>query len=172
MDLLTNKGKKLADFCQDNGLLNFVSEPTRSVTTKTGTSSTLIDVVLHNNSKISRAAVFDFPYSDHKIVTIECTLTKSASTSDQFESRKLNEKNIKIIEEKVKLIDLSFLNHIDDVEVRLFFFNKLIMDVIDEIAPLKKMTNKPKQNSQPWYDIDCVKAKRLVDKSYVKFKKK
>ena len=73
MNWLDQNGKSLKLFCEENNLANYVTEPTRIATTKSHSSSTLIDVILHNKHFIDKTHVIDFPFSDHRIVlTMHC----------------------------------------------------------------------------------------------------
>lgn len=72
MDWLTVNGSKLKELCGQFELINFITQPTRSASTKKGESHTIIDVVLHNKKHITNTNVVDFPYSDHKIILVEC----------------------------------------------------------------------------------------------------
>ena len=75
MDLLSS-ANLLKDFIADNNFKNFITEPTRvssrfmkSLNSETS-SSTLIDVLIHNNNLMTDTKVIDCPYSDHKFIVV------------------------------------------------------------------------------------------------------
>ena len=94
MNWLDNKGEPLKAFCSQNNLYNHISSPTRTVRTKAQFSSTLIDVILHNNASINNTAVINFPFSDHDLVLCECNFKTSKFIPTMIYSRKINEKSL------------------------------------------------------------------------------
>jgi hypothetical protein len=176
MDWFSKNGQHLRQFCLENDLNNFVKEPTRVATNKHGqTSSTCIDVVLHNNNNIVKSSVVDFVFSDHNLVLTECKFKLDNYKSNEFiikKSRNLNDKNIGVISNALKSADFDFIDSILDVDTSLMCFEKVIVDEIDRFAPLKTKTIRIKKLADlPWYDLDCKKLKRLVQKCSNKLKK-
>ena len=82
MDLLVKNNNQLEKFIKNNNLCNYVNEPTRNATVyhekefKISTSSTLIDVVIHNNDLINNCNVIDCPFSDHRFVMVNLKIEK------------------------------------------------------------------------------------------------
>jgi exonuclease III len=170
LDLLSTKGDLLKSFMSDNDLKNFVESPTRVAFTKNYSSSTLIDVILHNKNNILNTSVIDFPYSDHKIVFCNCNFESLKSETPNRMSRKINAKTLQKIVDDIAAIDFSTLNCFSDLNERWFFFKQIFNKVIDDNAPLKK--SKPRhERNLPWYDNDLRKAERKCSKLFVKSKK-
>ena len=67
-----------------------------------------------------------------------------------------------------KLIGVYVLNE-KNANIALQMFNKLLMDVINLVAPLK--TVRIKQTSEPWFSSDILYLISLRDKAWVKFRK-
>jgi exonuclease III len=171
MDWQSTKGDSLKAFCSDNGLYNFVNEPTRVFVGKNHISSTLIDVVLHNGSSIIDTFAVDFPYSDHKLVVTTWNFQSESIKSTSNYKRKLNDKAIDLIIKDLSITDFKFFNEVQDSELRYFFFKKLIMEVLNKHAPLKLTSNNRKVKQLPWFDRDLLLLRRKCDNLYAKFKK-
>ena len=171
MDWLSSKGDKLKMFCNEYELKNYVIEPTRVFQSINQSSSTLIDVVLHNGNNISHTSVIDFPYSDHRLIKTNCKFKAMENKAFKSYKRNLNNKAIDKIIHDINNIDFNFLNDVKDVDNRYFFFKKLIVDTMNYHAPLKFINKKHKIDSQPWFDIDLLHARRKCDKLSTIFKK-
>ncbi len=109
MDLLSSKGQLLSDFMKDHLLKNFIKEPTRI----TKTSSTLIDVLLHNQNLVINTKVVGCPYSDHSFTVGEIQLISPKPKLQSFWSRSYSEKNMLLIEEQILNIDFSSLDKLN-----------------------------------------------------------
>jgi hypothetical protein len=171
LDLFSKRGDPLKQFMSLNALKNAGDKPTR-VAIRNGAiaSSTLIDVVLHNTNLVTNANTIDFPFSDHKMVLVQLNQAATEIVQNFKLSRKLNKKNTEMIANEIFSIDFSILNSILDLNDRWFFFKKIILNVIDSIAPFKKVKLK-RAKSLPWYDYDLINAERKCSKLYSKFKK-
>ena len=105
MDLLSIHGKLLKEFISRFSFSNLSSEPTRTAsrihkaTNSTSISSTLLDVVLHNNSFISQSIVIPCSFSDHSMLISNLTLPSEKFVSIQKSVRKLDESNLRKIAE-------------------------------------------------------------------------
>ena len=140
LDLFSKRGDPLKQFMSLNALKNAGDKPTR-VAIRNGAiaSSTLIDVVLHNTNLVTNANTIDFPFSDHKMVLVQLNQAATEIVHNFKLSRKLNKKNTEMIANEIFSIDFSILNSILDLNDRWFFFKKIILNVIDSIAPFKKV---------------------------------
>ena len=110
MNWLNNYGEQLRNFCTDNGLSNYVLSPTRTVTTKCNSSSTLIDVLLHNNNSIEETHVIDFPFSDHCFVLALCKFYSLKPEVKQAYKRNLIPDIVYKIVKLMLKTDISFSN--------------------------------------------------------------
>ena len=171
LDLLSKNGNQLVQFMRNVEFKNFINEPTRIAPAKNGNiSKTLIDVVLHNKENIVNTSVIDFPYSDHKLVLVNCKFKSITNDIEIKLSRKLNEKLISEIGKQIELINFNILDKVKNLNERWFLFKQIILNLINNLAPLKKCENKKVKNL-PWYDTDLIKAERKCSKLYVKYKK-
>ena len=88
MDLNSHHGKLLQDFMADFVLTNFVKESTRvqsrlsrkNSSSRFCESSTLLDVILHNDILITETLVVGCPFSDHKFVAASISIDKPESS--------------------------------------------------------------------------------------------
>jgi len=103
MDWLTNKSTQLKEFCHLNNLNIWVNDPTRIQTNKNGlTTSTLIDVVLHDKKIMNKISVIDFALSDHIIVLTECKFESNTNCDSEYRmKRKITPKINKLIIEEI-----------------------------------------------------------------------
>lgn len=169
MDWLSNRGDQLKEFSTAYNLENFIKDPTRVFQNKNGrTTSSLIDVVLHNGSKINSTHTIDFPFSDHKILLIECKFKAKSSTTQYTTRRNLNKANLEKIAHDLNLIDWSSIDTIIEVEDKYAEFNKIFNTVLDKHAPIQNRQIKIKEQSLPWYDSEL---KILSHKCHKKYKK-
>jgi hypothetical protein len=171
MNWFDQNSKLLRQFCEENKLSNFITETTRNVTTKCSTSSTLIDVMLHNNNCIDKTFVIDFPFSDHCLVLSICKFNAVNSKSISRYKRSLNPQNLTTIIDELKKTDFQFLCDVYDAENKYFFFKQLLINILNKYAPCKLVKSRAKVKQLPWFDNDLLKERRLCDKLYSKFKK-
>ncbi len=121
MDLLSSAGDDLKEFMISNELKNGVTEPTRTQTSfyksdnEYRTSSTLIDVILHNQDLIEKTLVIDCPFSDHSFVISSLKIEKVKLEPQSIMCRNLSEPVLEQIITELSLIDLKVsLSH--DIE--------------------------------------------------------
>jgi len=167
MDWFSDKGNNLKRFCTENDLRNFVKEPTRTATNKNGlTSSTCIDVVLHNSSQVCKSTVINFAFSDHNLILTECNFkTDKSSMESSKKTRNLNDTNVNLISDKISKINFDFICNLNDLDDCLFTIEKSVIDIIDDVAPLKNKPNKKKSNNLPWYNNLCKKLSKICQKN-------
>ncbi len=108
MNWLTHHDDKIKQFCIENDLSNSVTQPIRVITTKAGTSSTLIDVILHNRNAINKTHVINFPYSDHCILLALCKFSSEKPRRNETYRRNLNASNVDRIIDELKVTSLYF----------------------------------------------------------------
>ena len=146
--------------------LNFksvLSEPTRT----TSSSETSIDNVFTNTvSLVDQICTVDCPFSDHKFVFGSLNLNCPKSDSCIISSRCLDSKKLELIRSKLSLISFDFLDSILDVNDKWFCLKKCLTDMIDEIAPMKKV--KMKANNLAWVDSELRNLFKWRDKLFSK----
>ena len=175
MDLNSDAGKLLHDFMNDFHLKNFIKEPTRvksrlfeNSTVKT--SSTLLDVILHNDNLVSETAVIGCPFSDHKFIVGSIQIDKMKSCQSFIWTRNLSEKNLVTLGNRLALLDFSKMDKYVTSDEKWLFLKEILLSEIDQISPLKKFALK-KENKCPWFDLELTKAKNLRDSLYSLFYK-
>ena len=169
MDLLTDKGQALREFCVNHSLANRVEKPTRVADRCRGdtfsNSSTLIDVLLERKRTISETTVIDFPFSDHKFVAARLKFAKSQVKHDGKLSRKLNKSALDSIANTLKSLDLSILESIDNLNARWQSFKSIILNIVDTFAPLQRPKLR-KHHCVPWFDEELVALRKAVEIAY------
>ena len=112
-----------------------IDSPTRI----TKTSTSLLDLVKTNNkSKITESGVVHVQISDHSLVYVI-----SRKTVRKMRSRKLYFRSLRHFDRDMFLADLhtvpfGVMDIFDDVDDKLFVFETLFTEVLDEHAPLKE----------------------------------
>jgi hypothetical protein len=173
MDLSSANLNPLKEFISLNKFQNFITEPTRVRTrflkssNDESSSSTLIDVIIHNKDLIKKTKVVSCPYSDHKFVLASINVDKHKPEPEIIWSRNLSENNIKLIEDELIKQDYSKIDKLYSSNEKWEYLKKLIITALDKIAPLKKITIK-QQNKFPWFDLELYRSKKARDISYSK----
>lgn len=126
---------------------------------ETKTSTSLLDLVITNNkSKIAESGVVHVQISDHSLVYV--ILIK---TVGKMKSRKLYFRSLRHIDRGMFLADLhtvpfGVMDTVDDVNDKLFVFETLFTEVLDEHAPLKEFH--VRSNQVPYMTEEWRKAIR------------
>ncbi|CAF0861672.1 unnamed protein product, partial [Brachionus calyciflorus] len=174
MDCLNNANLKIKDFIQNNDLINFVTKPTR-ISTKfykksntTKKTTTLIDLLLHNGDLVENADVIDCPFSDHNFVVSKLSINKPTNVMRTIECRNLSTENMEKINNLIDVIDLKQLKNNSNIESKWTFFKNEILKIINDVAPLRKITVK-NGHQFPWYDDDLLKLRHLKDSAYKRY---
>ena len=129
-------GRNLNDLLDIYNLANLINSPTRI----DKTSETLLDIILTNSkAKVLTSGVIDVQISDHSLV-----YTILRSSAPRTRSRKIVTRVYKTFKRDEFLTDLqsipfSVMDIFDDVNDKLFVFESLYMDVVNEHAPLKRV---------------------------------
>lgn len=176
MDLNSINGNQLQQFMNDFSLSNLVKEPTRVQSrlirkeSSSGfrESSTLLDVILHNNILISNTLVTGCPDSDHKFVAVSIKTDKPVSTQSYVWSRNLSEQNLLLISNKLSGLNYSEMDKLNSCNDKWLFLKNIITSELDKVAPLKKKIMK-QENKFPWFDLELSKAKSSRDNLYAAF---
>jgi hypothetical protein len=124
-------------------------------------SSSLIDVILSNGNSIVDLSVHKCPFSDHSFVIATCNIPKEKSKPIYKTTRNLSNTNLEKINELLANTDFSQLNFFDNINDRWCVFRKLVMDIVDQIAPFKTKTLKSK--NYPWFDDELRSSRETRD---------
>ena len=173
MDLNSFHGNLLQDFMADFVLTNFVKESTRvasrlsrkNSSSKFSESSTLLDVILHNDILITETLVVGCPFSDHKFVAASVSLDKPEPYDPVIWSRSLSDENLTSIGNKLSSLDFTKMDKFNNCNDKWLFLKNSLLIAIDKISPLKKIKIK-QENKCPWFDLELVKSKTRRDALY------
>ena len=100
MDLNFDRSKILKEFMCEYRLKNFIKVPTRLCSrviikgSNIKNSSTLIDVLIHNDDLITNALVVDCPFSDHKLIAGSIRIEKEKLVDSIIWAQNLSKKNL------------------------------------------------------------------------------
>ena len=117
MDLNSQHGKLLQDFMADFILTNFVKESTRVQTRLSRKnfnscfreSSTLLDVILHNDILITDTLVIGCPFSDHKFVAASINIDKQDLCDPVIWTRNLSDRTLQSLSDKLATLDYTIM---------------------------------------------------------------
>ena len=178
MNLDDNNNTDFAEFLTNNHLTNFVTEPTRVATIShsnsltTTSSSTLIDVILHNANLITKTATIDCPFSDHKFVLANLQLdsiTRTGNSSTCISTRCLSNAKLLSIQNATQLLNHTELSSLADVNSRWSSLKASLVNILNTHAPLKTV-HLPQKDNMPWVDLQLRQHKAARDDAYKKHK--
>jgi hypothetical protein len=158
-DLLSSKGDALNSFLETFGFKNFVN----SATHFNKHSNTLLDVV-YSNFEILNNSVVPCPFSDHACILTSLNFNSSISKLQPILSRCLNSTKLSIVKNSIRSIPFQILDLFDNVNTKWFYFKKLILDLIDELAPIKEL--RPRTSNLPWVDAELRSSFNYRDKLF------
>ncbi len=178
MNLLNSDGDDLKDFMVNNELKNSVRSPTRTQTSffkkrnAHKTSSTLIDVILHNDHDLlAQTLVIDCPFSDHCFVASSLRIAMVKIETPAIMCRCLTEAALEnIVTELDVLLYTGQLNalHEQNVDLNWTRFKQRVVTTIDKYAPVKRKLLKNK-NQFPWIDKELIVVQNLRNFYYASF---
>ena len=100
-------------------------------------SSTLLDVVYSNyEGLLYQTETIPCPFSDHHFVLAALNLKP---VKFLINSRFISQLKLDQIKLLIKTIPFNCLNAVESVENKFFLFKKLILEIVDEISPLKRL---------------------------------
>ena len=168
----TDKGVQIHEMCENFNFKNFVNCPTRiaqykdKVTRVVRTSTSLLDVVLHNSDLIQEIINVDCPFSDHKFVLFSINVKSIKTNEFMISCRNLSEKNMPNIVNAISEIDFGFIKKLRTVNEKYSAFSSALLKIIDKIAPLKSVKIKDKDDQTPWVDLELFQFKNIRYKAY------
>ena len=95
-------------------------------------------VIFHNGRAIEKCVPFMLPFSDHSLVIAVCNFDTLSFSPQLPISRALNEAKVNSIAEIINSIDFSILNEVVDVNSRWLNFKRIIINIINSEAPLRR----------------------------------
>ena len=135
---MQKKNKNLFEFISHYNLKNFVTKPTRTKAKfykrkkEFCTSSTIIDVIIHNNELINSTSVINCLFSDHDLITANVKVEHTTSTDKFIIKRDLSEKNLLLINEKLFISQLENILFMINQDEPIFIVGDLNMDLLAE----------------------------------------
>jgi hypothetical protein len=133
MDLLCEKGKNLKNFINNFNFQNCVNTPTRVAhykdkkTKVSRTTTSLIDVCIHNNNVVNKALAVDCPFSDHKFILIKININSVEKIDSTNYVRNLSDKNLDLINNLLLKENFKSIELFDDIENMWLSFKNRIM---------------------------------------------
>ena len=134
--------KALLNFCRSYNLSQLITKPTRV----TGTTSSILDVILASDTKqVRNVMVLESSISDHDLVYITLKLKKERSKPVYITTRSYKHYKADAFNDDVSKAPWSIVDIFDDVEDKLHVFNSLFSSILDQHAPIKtfKVRGKP-----------------------------
>ena len=134
--LITNQRQKncLISVCDIFDLHCLINQPTRI----TPISETLIDLILTNNKKrILSSGTIEPHISDHQLVYTVMRAKSSFKRSRKITCRSFKNYNKDKFEFELSSVPFSISSIFDDPDDKVWVFQKLLSDVINDHAPLK-----------------------------------
>ena len=162
----TNGIRQYKQFCSLHGLKQLILNPTHI----TENTSTLLDHVLTNShDKVSQSGVINVGISDHQLTYC----TRKISRTKSNEHKYITIRSLKNYTKDIFIAALNSINFPDyskygNVDESYEDLTKKISEVIDNIAPLKKI--RVRNNTQEWYDDEIRQAIKKRDKFFAIFK--
>ena len=132
LDLNTPESQALIKFCQTFNLSQVVTKPTRL----TDKSESLLDVILVSNAnQVLESDVLISSISDHDLVYMKLRLKRQKSPPIFTTTRSFKNYSPSEFLKDIATSPWSVLDTFDDPDDKLFVFNVLFNDVLDQHAP-------------------------------------
>ena len=159
--------KQYIEFCSSFSLKQLISSPTRV----TCNSSTIIDHILTNRANnVSQSGVIDFGISDHNIIFFTRKIKKIKLNQHTYiKYRSFKNYSVNEYEEKLKQANFPNYLNFDNMDAAYCSFLKILMNVIDSLAPSKE--RRIKGRTQEWFDGEISELISIRNQQYKKFKK-
>ena len=144
-DVLGNgpDGRALTDFCLRFNLAQMVKSPTRV----TETSKSIIDVVLTTNeSIISSCEVKVCAISDHNLVCMSMKLKTPRSRYAYIITRSYKHYDTNKFLSDLDCVPFHMVEFFNDFDDRVYAFNCLFLEALNDHAPIKRIKIKSKPN--------------------------
>jgi hypothetical protein len=122
-----------------------------------------------DKNKISQSGIVPYYISDHSGIFCSIKKTKTKfQIHNNIKLRSMKNYNRETFVEFLEQIDWSPILNINDVDIAWLMFKNALLNVIDEIAPVKHV--RIKQNSQPWINNEILENIKKRDKIFKSFK--
>ena len=136
--------RALTNFCLTYNLSQMVTSPTRV----TNLTETLIDVILVSNAKqVLKTEVLQSSISDHDLVYALLRLKQQRPKPTYINIRSFKHYDLNKFHTDVSQAPWSILDTFDDPEDKLYAFDSLFNDILDEHAPVKTIKIRGRANA-------------------------
>ena len=140
-----NNTAKLLSIFDALNLENTITLPTQV----TPTCESLIDlIVISKKESIHSSGVFHFGISDHSLIHASIRLTQKRPSAKIIKTRNYKNFNEVNFQKDISFAPFHVAFVFDDPDDKLWAWNKLLLDVCDQHAPLKDV--KVRSSSLPW----------------------
>ena len=163
------------NFLSNNGLVNYVKQPTRIASRyyerydQHIESNTILDLAIHNMDLIDSTHCVSCPFSDHEFVQININFSNVDIIEKVIIGRQLTKNNVEKIMDELSPLNLNYDTTLKTEQNWLQFKDKLLT-TLNRIAPEKELKIKTR-NLFPWVDDELLHTKYLRDIAYKQFKK-
>ena len=136
--------RALTNFCLTYNLSQMVTSPTQV----TNLTETLIDVILVSNAKqVLKTEVLQSSISDHDLVYALLRLKQQRPKPTYINIRSFKHYDLNKFHTDVSQAPWSILDTFDDPEDKLYAFDSLFNDILDEHAPVKTIKIRGRENA-------------------------
>ena len=134
----------LKAFCSLFNLTQLISKPTRV----TQSTKSLLDVLITSNDQlVIKSGVFQSSISDHDVVYANLRLKNNRRKPIYITSRSFKNYNRTVFQESLSFVPWStVLSIFEDLDDKLFAFDCLFNDVLDDFAPIKTFKSRGRSN--------------------------
>ena len=133
----------LINFCHSYNLSQLIKTPTRV----TESSKSILDIILTSDEKqVQKAFVMQSSISDHDLVYVTLRLKKARPKPVFITTRSFKHYNPNVFYNDVCQAPWSIIDTFCDVEDKLYAFNSLFNEILDQHAPLKTFSVRGKPN--------------------------
>ena len=133
-------------------------------------SQSAIDLIFcSDQEKICQSGVLCTGLSDHFITYCSRKVVKGQINKHKtIKIRSMKNFILESYKDKLNAIDWSSVLDCSNVSEAWYNFKTLLLQVIDDVAPIKEV--RLKQRSEPWFDSDILEAIQTRDKALYKYR--
>ena len=151
-DLALSRGDKLLELMADFNFSTNLAHPTHHQRS----AATQIDVLFANEPRlVIDSKTVACPFSNHSFVLAVLDIGVAAKGGAFLEARSLKKANLDKMNLCLAGMRFDLVDSATSIEEKWLVLKKLLLDVVDSCAPVKKLRLK-KDQSLPWIDKECL----------------
>ena len=156
---------QLVDIIQSHGFEQLIDQPTRV----TSTSSSLIDVIITNHTRVDRSGVERVDVADHDLIFCDILVGKIKQPVVEKVFRSFASFNNDDFLRDLNLINWSAVVEIEDINEKVRFFRDSMVGLFEIHAPLRKgrFTRAP----APWITHTIREMMKLRDRAQTRYRR-